>query len=115
MSFLVYAGQALPLLLQGALVTLEITALGVLFGLVLGVLAALANVSGIWPLKKLAQLYTWVFRGTPLLVQLLFIYAGLPQVGIQLPPFVAGVLALSINSGAYIAEIVRAGILSIDK
>lgn len=114
MNFLIYAGQALPLLLRGAVVTLEITALGILFGLILGVLAAVANVSRVFPLRQLAQLYTWVFRGTPLLVQLLLIYAGLPQIGIQLSAFAAAVLALSINSGAYIAEIVRAAILSID-
>lgn len=114
MEFMTYAAKYLPLLLKGALVTLELTALGVLFGLVLGVIAALGRLSHFWLFNIPAQLYTWIIRGTPLLVQILIIYVGLPAVGITLPPFPAAVIALSINSGAYITEIIRAGIQSID-
>lgn len=114
MNFSQYVSIAMPLLLRGAGVTLEVTVVGILFGLILGVLAALANVSRVLPLTWLAKLYTWVFRGTPLLVQLLLIYDGLPQIGVRLPAFLAGVIALAINSGAYMAEVVRAGIQSIE-
>ncbi|QSO47627.1 amino acid ABC transporter permease [Alicyclobacillus mengziensis] len=114
MQFVNYAIKYLPLLLQGALVTLELTALGVLFGLVLGVIAALGRLSHFWLFNVPARLYTWIIRGTPLLVQILIIYVGLPALGITLPPFPAAVIALSVNSGAYITEIIRAGIQSID-
>ncbi|KPV42784.1 amino acid ABC transporter permease [Alicyclobacillus ferrooxydans] len=114
MQFVNYAIEYLPLLLRGALVTLELTALGVLFGLVLGVIAALGRISHFWLFNVPARLYTWIIRGTPLLVQILIIYVGLPSLGITLPPFPAAVIALSINSGAYITEIIRAGIQSID-
>lgn len=114
MEFLNYAIEYLPLLLRGALVTLELTALGVLFGLVLGVIFALARLSHFWLFSTVGRLYTWIIRGTPLLVQILIIYVGLPAIGITLPPFPAAVIALSINSGAYITEIIRAGIQSIE-
>ncbi|QSO51035.1 amino acid ABC transporter permease [Alicyclobacillus curvatus] len=114
MQFASYAIKYLPLLLQGALVTLELTALGVLFGLVLGVIAAIGRLSHFWLFHVPARLYTWIIRGTPLLVQILIIYVGLPALGITLPPFPAAVIALSVNSGAYITEIIRAGIESID-
>jgi polar amino acid transport system permease protein len=66
-------------------------------------------------LSLFADFYIWVLRGTPLLVQLFLVYFGLPQIGIELNPFTASVLALGINAGAYIAEILRGGILSIPK
>ncbi|MCL6599887.1 MAG: amino acid ABC transporter permease [Alicyclobacillus macrosporangiidus] len=114
MDFLTFAVRFLPFFAQGALITIEVTLCGLLLGLVLGVIAALMNISTIGVLRAIGRLYTWAIRGTPLLVQIFIIYAGLPQVGIQLTAFVSGVIALGINSGAYIAEIVRAGILSID-
>ncbi len=101
--------------LQGAAVTLRISAVAVSFGLVIGSIFGLFRLSSNVILKGVAGVYVEVIRGTPLLVQLLYIYYGLPQVGIVLPPFTAAAIALSINSGAYVAEIVRAGIQSIDK
>ena len=102
---------SLPLLLQGALVTLEITALSVGLGLVFGLIAALAQISKFAPLRLLGKIYVDFIRGTPLLVQIFIIYFALPVI---IDPFVAAVAACSINSGAYVAEIFRAGIQSID-
>ena len=107
--------DSLPLLLQGALVTLEITALAVGLGLVFGLVAALAQLSKLAPLRLIAKVYVDFIRGTPLLVQIFIIYFALPVViGHRIDPFFAAVAACSINSGAYVAEIFRAGIQSID-
>ena len=107
--------NSLPLLLQGALVTLEITAMAVGLGLVFGLLAALAQLSKFTPLRLLAKIYVDFIRGTPLLVQIFIIYFALPAIiGQRIDPFVAAVAACSINSGAYVAEIFRAGIQSIE-
>ncbi len=115
MNFLDFGIHYTPILLQGLAVTLEITVFGIFFGLFLGVVAALGRISNFPLFQYPARLYTWVIRGTPLLVQLFLIYYGLPQLHINLAPMVAAVLALSVNAGAYIAEIVRAGIQSIDE
>lgn len=107
--------NSLPLLLQGALVTLEITAMAVGLGLVFGLLAALAQLSKFTPLRLLTKIYVDFIRGTPLLVQIFIIYFALPAIiGQRIDPFVAAVAACSINSGAYVAEIFRAGIQSIE-
>lgn len=107
--------SSFPLLLQGALVTLQITALAVGLGLVLGLIAALAQLSKFAPLRLLAKIYVDFIRGTPLLVQIFIIYFALPVIiGQRIDPFVAAVAACSINSGAYVAEIFRAGIQSIE-
>ena len=108
--------SSFPLLLQGALVTLQITALAVGLGLVLGLIAALAQLSKIGILRILAKVYVDFIRGTPLLVQIFIIYFALPVIiGHRIDPFVAAVAACSINSGAYVAEIFRAGIQSIEQ
>lgn len=101
--------------LEGAALTVQLSAIAVIAGLVLGSLFGLARISSIRPVRSLATAYVEFVRGTPLFVQILIIYAGLPSFGIKLDRFVSGVLALSINSGAYVAEIVRSGIQSIDK
>ena len=107
--------SSLPLLLQGAVVTLEITVLAVGLGLVFGLIAALAQLSRWTPLRVLAKIYVDFIRGTPLLVQIFIIYFALPVIiGQRIDPFIAAVAACSINSGAYVAEIFRAGIQSID-
>ena len=91
--------KSLPLLLQGALVTLEITAMAVGLGLVFGLLAALAQLSKFTPLRLLAKIYVDFIRGTPLLVQIFIIYFALPAIiGQRIDPFVAAVAACSINS-----------------
>ncbi|MCF0154658.1 MAG: amino acid ABC transporter permease [Veillonella sp.] len=106
----------LPLLLEGALVTLKITAFSVAAGFFIGMLASIANLSSFAPLRWLVRIYVDVVRGTPMLVQIFLIYFALPQViGQRIDPFVAAVTACSLNSGAYMSEIFRAGIESINK
>ncbi|AZR72042.1 nickel transporter [Anoxybacter fermentans] len=108
--------QSLPVLGQGLLMTLELTVLAVAIGTVLGTLFGLMRVSKNKIFYFLASMYVDFFRGTPLLVQLFLVYMGLPQIlGFPLDRFTAAIATLSLNSGAYIAEIVRAGIQSIDK
>jgi arginine/lysine/histidine/glutamine transport system substrate-binding/permease protein len=112
--------QAIPTLLTGALVTLQLTAFSVFLGLIGGSLIGIARLSHIVPLRWATRAYVDFFRGTPLLVQIFMIYFGLPAIAQQigftftLDRLAAAVLALSLNSAAYIAEIVRAGIQSID-
>jgi glutamine transport system permease protein len=112
--------NALPNLLLGAVVTLEITALSVIFGMIGGCLIGITRLSPIVPLRWATRAYIDFFRGTPLLVQIFMIYFGLPalaqSLGIPLrfDRLVAAVVALSLNSAAYIGEIVRAGIQSIE-
>jgi len=81
----------------------------------LGVLCALGKVSGPKPVKAILGLYTYVFRGTPLLLQLFFFYYGLPNFGIRLGPYLAAFVTFILNYAAYLTEIFRAGIESIDK
>lgn len=107
--------NCLPYLVKGAVMTIELTIIAICFGLIIGLIIALAKISNKSILSKPASFYTWVIRGTPLLLQLYFLYYGLPQVGITLSSFVAASLGLSMCAGAYIAEIIRAGIESIDK
>ena len=106
----------LPLLLQGALVTVKITTMSVGCGFFIGMLVALANLSNLKIVRLLARCYVDIIRCTPLLVQIFLIYFALPMIiGSRIDPFVAAVTACSINSGAYVSEIFRAGIQSIDK
>lgn len=103
----------LPTLLRGAALTMALTGASMALALVIGLAAALGKLTPVAPVRWVAYWYVEIIRGTPLLVQLFLIYFGLPQYGIQLDPFVAGVLGLSINYGAYLAEVYRAGIQSI--
>ena len=105
----------LPFMIEAAWVTLKISILSTAFGLVLGLVVALLKISTIKVLVHFANLYLWIIRGTPMLVQLFLIYYGLPQVGIELTPMTAAVVALGINAAAYIAEIYRGGIMSISQ
>ncbi|WP_422447142.1 amino acid ABC transporter permease [Thermoanaerobacterium sp. DL9XJH110] len=111
----IYMWGIVPILAQGALMTLELTVLSIIFGTVLGLILALMKISSNQAATKAAGFYIYVMRGTPLLLQLFAIYYGGPSVGINLPPFVAAVAAMSLNSAAYVAEIIRAGIQSIDR
>ena len=107
--------KAMPLLIEGALVTIKITALSVAFGIIIGLFAGIARISSFWPVRALAAVYVDFIRGTPLLVQIFLMYFALPVVtGMRIDPFVAAITACSVNSGAYVAEIFRAGIQSID-
>lgn len=108
--------RSLPLLLLGAGVTLQITVLSVGFGLVIGVFMGMARLSKVWAVRSLAAVYVDFIRGTPLLVQIFLIYFALPLlIGQRIDPFVAAIAACSVNSGAYVAEIFRGGIQSIDR
>ncbi|GHF95310.1 glutamine ABC transporter permease [Deinococcus piscis] len=108
--------DSLPFLLKGAVLTIQVTVIALVAGIVLGTLLALARLSPIKPLSWLATAYIELIRGTPLLVQIFLIYFGLPQVtGINLDPFPAGVLAFSLNSAAYVAEIMRSGIQGVPR
>ncbi len=107
--------KILPQLAEGAWVTIKITTVSIMIGLVIGVIMGLGRVSKNPIYKGFSTVYVEFIRGTPLLVQIMLVYYGIPALGINLPPYPAGILALSINSGAYIAEIVKAGIQSVHK
>lgn len=108
--------DSLPLLLAGAGITVEITAISVGLGMVLGCVIGVARLSNVKPLRFAANFYVDFIRGTPLLIQIFLVYFALPAViGQRVDPFFAAICACSINSGAYIAEIFRAGIQSVDK
>ena len=100
----------LPQLLAGAVLTVEITLLGCLLAVIMGVLAALARLYGAAPLRWLATAYVEIFRGTSALVQLFWLFFVLPQFGVTLAPFLVAVLALGLNVGAYGSEVVRGAI-----
>lgn len=104
----------IPALLRGCMVTMEISVLTLVFGTILGIILALMRDSRIRIFSMSAQFYIWVWRGTPLMVQAFLIYFGLPNLGITMSAMTAGVLAMSLNTGAYIAEIVRSGIHAVD-
>ncbi|GIP37216.1 amino acid ABC transporter permease [Paenibacillus sp. J31TS4] len=100
---------------KGAELTVLLSIFTVILGGIGGMLLSLMKLSRIWVLKAIATAYIEFFRGTPLLVQLFIVYFGLPQLGLSFNEFTAGVVTLSINSAAYIAEIFRAGIQGVDK
>ena len=103
-------------ILSGVTVTLKYSLISVFFGLIIGTILAFFKVSDLAIIRIFAHAYTSVFRGTPLLIQLTIIYFGLPGlIGIKLSVFAAGIIAFSLNSGAYVSETIRAGIESVDK
>ena len=103
-------------ILQGVFITLKYSVTAVCLGLVIGTLLAICKIVDIKILRIFAHSYTSVFRGTPLLIQLTIIYFGLPGlIGVKLSIFSAGIIAFSFNSGAYVSEIIRAGIAAVDK
>jgi His/Glu/Gln/Arg/opine family amino acid ABC transporter permease subunit len=106
--------QSLPALAKGAVITAELTIVSILIGALIGTIVGVIRVSGRPILSSLAAGYVTLMRGVPLLVTLLFLYYGLPSAGVRLDAFTVAIIALSITSGAYIGEIVRAGIQSID-
>ena len=107
--------SAWPILKAGLLVTLPLALIAFAIGLAIAVITALARISSIKPLSFLVSIYVWVFRGTPLLVQLFIVFYGLPKAGLQLDSWTAAILALSLNVGAFCSETVRAAILSISR
>jgi polar amino acid transport system permease protein len=119
--FLAYApdpvGKEAQSFADGAVVTVELTLVSGAAGLLLGLLGALGRLSPVPPLRWLANLYIWVIRGTPLLVQILFVYFALPVLipGLSLSEFSSACIALALNVGAYNAEAIRAGLLAVPK
>ena len=107
--------NSFPLLLIGAGVTVQITLMSVMVGVLIGLFVGIARISSFKILRFLAAVYVDFFRGTPLLVQIFLIYFAIPAItGQRMDPFIAAISACGINSGAYVAEIFRAGIQSID-
>lgn len=104
-----------PAFFHGALLTLIITATSLFFGMITGLIVALLQESRLKPLKIFTLVYLWIFRGTPVLFQIIFIYNVLPSFGIMLSAFVSAVIALSLNEGAYMAEIIRSGLQAVKK
>ncbi|MFF2912721.1 amino acid ABC transporter permease [Paenibacillus sp. NPDC057934] len=107
--------QNFQFLLTGAYYTLLITIVSMFFGLIIGLLLALARLKGNRLLSGLAKGYVSIVRGTPILVQIFIIYYGLPDYGITLGPLTAAFISLSINIGAYLSETFRGAILSVPK
>jgi polar amino acid transport system permease protein len=102
-------------ILEGSIVTFQLYFATAIFSVIVGIAGALGKISKIPLLESILSVYTWIFRGTPLLLQLFFAYYGLPVLGITLQPFPAAVLTFVINYGAYFTEIFRGGIESIDE
>ena len=111
MTFAVYA----PGYARAFMIAIEVAAVTIIFSWMCGLVGVLAKLSRYRALRYPAEFYIWFIRGTPQLVQVFIVYFGLPQVGLNLDPFVAGALALGVGSGAYVAEIFRAGLLAIPK
>jgi polar amino acid transport system permease protein len=105
----------LPGMIEACLVVIEVTALVILLSWICGLAAALGKTSGHAALRWPCQFYVWFIRGTPTLIQIFIVYFGIPQLGLRMSPFTAGVVALGVASGAYVAEIIRSGLLAIPK
>src|SRR5580698_2956707 len=106
---------ALPYLLKGIGFTIAVTLLGLAEGLVVGLVLACMQLSRVGPLALFARGYTVIFRGTPLILQLVFAYDALPHIGLKLSAIGAAGLALAANEGPFIAEMLRAGVLGVDR
>ena len=104
-----------PYLIEGAGISLALSVGAMVIGLVCGLAAALMRMSRHPVLRQPATFYVWLFRGTPVLVQLIIIYTGLPQLGIKLGVLSSALLGLGVNEGAYLAEIIRAGISAVPR
>ncbi|AIY06154.1 ABC transporter, permease protein [Planococcus sp. PAMC 21323] len=106
----------IPFMLEGIWVTLKFVFFAIILGSILGTLLALFKIGSIKPLRWFADAYTSIFRGTPLILQLMIIYYSIPQLtGFDISPFLSAILAFGLNSSAYISEIIRAGIQAVDK
>ena len=103
------------ILLPGITMTIPLTVISFSIALVIAVIMALVQFANIKVLKQLARFYIWIFRGTPLLVQLFVVFYGLPKVGLMLNPFPAAVIVFSLNEGAYCSETIRAALESVPR
>jgi len=115
MALIALLAEAAPVMLRGAGYTLLFALASMVGGLALGVPVALMRIAPLAGLRWPATLYVSLMRGTPLLVQIFVIYYGLPGIGIEFTPVTAGVLALSLNSGAYLSESLRGAIVSVNQ
>ena len=100
------------ILIPGLTVTIPLTVISFTFALIIAVIMALVQFANVKVLKQIARFYIWIFRGTPLLVQLFVVFFGLSRIGILLDPFPAAVIVFSLNEGAYCAETIRAALES---
>jgi len=107
--------SSLPALLRGAENTLAASALGVVLGVVVGIALAVAHEAGGWALRLFVRFYVSFARGTPLFIQILVLFFVLPAIGLDIPKFHAGVIALSLNSGAYVSEMIRGGLTAVPR
>lgn len=106
----------IPFMLEGIWVTLKFVFFAIILGSILGILLALFKIGSVKPVRWFADAYTSIFRGTPLILQLMIIYYSIPQLtGFDISPFLSAILAFGLNSSAYISEIIRAGIQAVDK
>jgi His/Glu/Gln/Arg/opine family amino acid ABC transporter permease subunit len=110
-----YVAHALPFLLEGALITVAVSLLAVALGLLVGIFVMLGRQSRFKVLRALIIAYISIVRGTPLFIQILIVYYALPALGLDIPRFESGVIALSLNSGAYISEMIRGGLMAIPR
>ncbi|MEO9651389.1 MAG: amino acid ABC transporter permease [Roseobacter sp.] len=108
-------GESIPLLAEGMVVTLQVSALSAVLGLALGVIFGLGSLSRSRPLRWLVMAYVDFIRGTPLLIQIFLVFFALPMIGIRFDEVSAGVVALSLNAAAFVAEVVRGGVGSIER
>ena len=107
--------KSIPLLAEGIVVTLQVSAIAAVLGLLLGVIFGLGALSRSRPVRWIVTAYVDFIRGTPLLIQIFLVFFALPMVGIRFDEFWAGVIALSLNAAAFVAEVVRGGVGSIEK
>ena len=110
-----YVAHALPFLLEGTLSTVAVSLLALALGLLVGIFVMLGRQSRFKALRALVIAYISIVRGTPLFIQILIVYYALPALGLDIPRFESGVIALSLNSGAYISEMIRGGLMAIPK
>ena len=110
-----YTWEAMPALLQGAVITLQFSVTTLFFSILLATAVSIIRATGLWLAELLVSLYVSFIRGTPLLVQIFLVYYVLPFIGIDLHPVTAGIVALTINSAAIVSEIIRGGLSAIPK
>ena len=111
----ILSSSTLPMLVALAKITIPLTLISFAYGLTIAIVTAIARLSGVKILRLIFGAYVWIFRGTPLLVQLFIVFYGLPAVGVTLETWTAAVIAFSLNVGAYASESVRASILSVPR
>lgn len=107
--------ESLPNLMQGALVSIQITSIAAFIGIILGSILGLAETSSYKVIRLCIGIYVTLFRGTPMIVQILFIFYVLPQIGLMVAPFWAASLAIGLNSSAYVSQIIRSGVEAVPK